>query len=880
MLGAVRMASLFGSWGADPFAELVEKATSELLPAGQEDIALNLEICDQVRAKQVPPKQAMQALKRRISHKNPNVVLLALGLTDICIKNGGDHFLAEVASREFMDNLASILRNPSGVNFDVKSKALRLVQEWAQISEAKPLQMGYIVDTFKSLKASGFEFPAPDPNTVVSAALVETLTAPEWTDSDVCMRCRTAFTTFNRKHHCRNCGNVFCQDCSSKTMALPWFGVGQDVRVCDGCFAKKAPPKTASSSSGNGKLSRSRSTVVPSGRGGMGSHQRSNTLGSSSSARAGGSSLKKKEEDELALAIKLSLEASGSAPSRPDLASAQSTAREGRPTKQADGRMLEGTDADDDPDLAAAIAASLRDYAAPEPSAPYDDGRATPRMTDFAASNQGSQLPLPPSLELPAADVDTILTFSQDAFSQEMYARQYGRWQRDPSRHQQLQSDYERATAARPRMAKSLDEATRRHGVLISMHDKLSEAVRLYDRLLDAQMNRPAYGAYGQAPFSHRPAEQYYSQGSPQMAQFAQPNTARTYVEDLSPAMYPTLPYMTTPTGAYGHSGLNVPSSNGQVPSAGYGIPESPSPYPSHQGYFAPQESPHDSQLAYHTGNTGASQIESVYGQHAPAQQSARQHQSSTQYTSQASAPPLGHEANAAAGQWQSPGGAALSPSTPMAYMQPLWNPVNLQQPANEVEYADLQQRHNQVQGGPEFAGQQASLSTAMSSMGLSSPVMESPASTDTTVIGAHGKAQPQSFAQASNQSAMRLQNDQQPQRQQRAQHTSAPQVVNVPDDQGWRDVPITHSGAAAIASAPPPPNTMSSTDANLSNDNGNVNLPSVPSAPIASPDSKRFSSQPISITYDGMTSPAMATQQQQQQQPWTRPVETPLIDL
>lgn len=75
------MASLFGTWGADPFAEMVEKATSELLPAGQEDMALNLEICDQVRSKQVPPKQAMQAIKRRMTHRNPNVVLSALGVS-------------------------------------------------------------------------------------------------------------------------------------------------------------------------------------------------------------------------------------------------------------------------------------------------------------------------------------------------------------------------------------------------------------------------------------------------------------------------------------------------------------------------------------------------------------------------------------------------------------------------------------------------------------------------------------------------------------------------------------------------------------------------------------------------------------------------------
>lgn len=65
----------------------IDKATSELLPSGSEDIALNLEICDQIRSKSVSPKDAMRALKRRLGHKNPNVQLLALGVSAHCFRS-------------------------------------------------------------------------------------------------------------------------------------------------------------------------------------------------------------------------------------------------------------------------------------------------------------------------------------------------------------------------------------------------------------------------------------------------------------------------------------------------------------------------------------------------------------------------------------------------------------------------------------------------------------------------------------------------------------------------------------------------------------------------------------------------------------------------
>ncbi|KAL2711792.1 RUN and FYVE domain-containing protein 2-like isoform X6 [Vespula squamosa] len=49
-----------------------------------------------------------------------------------------------------------------------------------------------------------------------------------------CKGCNREFNITRRKHHCRNCGNIFCKNCSDNTMSLTENS--KQVRVCDECY--------------------------------------------------------------------------------------------------------------------------------------------------------------------------------------------------------------------------------------------------------------------------------------------------------------------------------------------------------------------------------------------------------------------------------------------------------------------------------------------------------------------------------------------------------------------------------------------------------------------------------------------------------------------
>lgn len=331
-------------WSSTPsIDEQVEKATSESLPSGESDLALNLEICDLIRSKTVPAKDAMRSLKRRLLNRNPNVQLAALQLTDVCIKNGGSHFLVEIASREFVDPLMAVARNDDA-NTEVKQRVLQLLQQWA-VAFAGQLQLQQMEAAVTQLKSEGVAFPSATHDAVTST-FIDTKAPPEWIDSDVCMESGVAFSFLNRKHHCRNCGGVFTQTCCQNYITLPHFGINVPVRVCNGCYKNLKKGKND----------------VP---------QRVAVGDSTTSSSAPAPPA---DEDDIQKAIRLSLQEQESYKPPPPTVSN-----------------------DDDEDMKAAIAASLRDMEserqAPTSTAAYSSGPTTvtaPSLTDLTATEESN----------------------------------------------------------------------------------------------------------------------------------------------------------------------------------------------------------------------------------------------------------------------------------------------------------------------------------------------------------------------------------------------------------------------------------------------------------------------------------------------------------
>merc|ERR1711994_964655 len=111
----------------------------------------------------------------------------------------------------------------------------------------QPAELGSNVEEEAALEAiSGVE----STNSEVSWEAVEegetrpTLWVPDHAASS-CMGCHTQFWFGRRKHHCRNCGQLFCSECSDNLAPIPSEQLYHPVRICDDCFLKLYPDEAA-----------------------------------------------------------------------------------------------------------------------------------------------------------------------------------------------------------------------------------------------------------------------------------------------------------------------------------------------------------------------------------------------------------------------------------------------------------------------------------------------------------------------------------------------------------------------------------------------------------------------------------------------------------
>lgn len=486
--------SWFSAQPSVAYEDLIREATDESIPNGELNIVKALELTDLIRSKQAPAKDVMRSLKKRLlSTKNPNLQLSTLELIDFSIKNGGLHFITEISTREFLDSLNSKILHEDSIDYSVQQKTLKLIQNWAKVFN-QSTDLKNITNLYENLQRQGFEFPMYEGTE--SKVMFDSNVPPEWEDSDACMICSQPFSLMNRKHHCRNCGGVYCGEHSSKYHELPDLGVTDKVRVCDNCYDEVKSKKKS-------HKKKKKKDVIK--------------------ARLDYDS--EEDDEDLKRALELSLKESQ---------------RNGQIIEPEPVKNVIVAEEEDDEDLRAAIAASLKDMEqSKQVTEPEPEKLQQPSIYDsiLPQSNyqyQPQEQPpiLPPQQKIPEDYYHNKLTSPEEhairTFTTKTMEAKY-----NPNEIENLTTYYKHSIPLQPKLNNELNDSISKYDQFIDLNYKIDQAMRLYNKILDERIERESYGyshAHPQigspAQFTAPPAPQT---PTPQFNQVPQPATYQTY---------------------------------------------------------------------------------------------------------------------------------------------------------------------------------------------------------------------------------------------------------------------------------------------------------------------------------------------------------------
>ncbi|XP_065773341.1 RUN and FYVE domain-containing protein 1 isoform X7 [Muntiacus reevesi] len=182
--------------GAEERSRKLQQELGGRSSALQQQLAQLHEQCASLEKELKSEKEQRQALQRELQHEKDTSSLLRAELQQV------EGLKKEL--RELQDEKAELQKI-----CDEQEQALQ--EMGLHLSQSK-LKMEDIKEVNKALK--GHTWLKDD-------------------EATHCKQCEKEFSISRRKHHCRNCGHIFCNTCSSNELALPSYP--RPVRVCDSC---------------------------------------------------------------------------------------------------------------------------------------------------------------------------------------------------------------------------------------------------------------------------------------------------------------------------------------------------------------------------------------------------------------------------------------------------------------------------------------------------------------------------------------------------------------------------------------------------------------------------------------------------------------------